>query len=40
MPTKKKNKFLLFVFEQKTFIEHQGNEPTNQRDELIFKCRH
>ena len=35
MPSNKKNRYLLFMFERKTIIEHQGSNLLNQRNELI-----
>ena len=41
MPTNKKNRYLLFMFEREpVFIENQGNDLLNQRNELMCKCRH
>ena len=38
MPTNKKNRYLLFMFEWKTV--YQGNDLLNLRNELISNCRH
>ena len=38
MPPNRKNRYLLFMFQQETIIEHQGNNLLNQRNELISNC--
>ena len=40
MPTNKKTGICYLCLNEKLFIEHQENNPLNQRNELISKCRH
>ena len=41
MPTNKIKRFLIFMFERKfCIITHQGKNFLNQRNELIYICRH